>query len=130
MSVPIAPHNLVLFKIVEDFKQNDKKVHTQKELWDFSFRAMKLAETVSEEKYCLFMAGEEYLEFYTNRIKEFCDITSQHVILNQDKYYRKQVLLDERLSALNGSLLKGAKLAFEEEQRKLLKPNEVEKENA
>lgn len=118
MQTLIPPHNLVLYKIIKDFEEKEKKVHSRKDLMDFSFEAMKEAEKISGEKYCLYFSGAEYDMFFNKRLQEFCDFTNDHIILNAEKYFAKPYLLQERLAALQGDLLEGAKRVLNSEFKK------------
>lgn len=118
MPTLIPPHNLVFYKIIKDFEEKDKKVHTKRELMDFSYKAMKEAEKISGEKYCIYFSGQEYDAFFNKRLQEFCDFTSDHIILNTEKYYAKPFLLQERLSSLRGNLLEGAKRVLNSNNQK------------
>lgn len=116
MATLTAPHNLVLYKIFKDYEYSEKTVHSHKELLDFSCAAMAEASKISGEKFCLFLDDEEYMEYYFNTLREFCEITHDHIILNPVKYANKEHLAYERLSALTGALLEGAKSVFEKEK--------------
>ncbi len=112
MSTLIAPHNLAIFKIIKEYEGNEQTVHSQKELLDFSLQSLKEAERISGEKYCLYFSGEAYLNFYTNTLKEFCEITAEHVVLNPIKYAERYHLAQDRLSELSGTLLEAANIAL------------------
>lgn len=111
-----APHNLVLYKIFKDYENLEKTVHSHKELMDFSCAAMAEASRISGEKFCLFLDDEEYMEYYLNTLREFCEVTKDHIILNPVKYANKEYLAYERLSALTGALLEGANIVLEKEK--------------
>ena len=114
----VPPHDLVLFKIIKEFEEKNKVVHTKKGLMDFALKSMKEAEKISGQKYCLYFSGQEYDRFFNERLKEFCDFTSEHIILNKDKYYSKPYLLQERLSSLQGDLREGATSVLNQQMNK------------
>ena len=116
MQILVPPHNLVFYKIIKDFEEKEINVHTKKDLMDFSLKAIKEAEKISGGRYCLYFSGQEYDMFFNNRLKEFCDFTNDHIILNTEKYYSKQYLLQERMSALQGDLLQGAKTVLQQSE--------------
>ncbi len=117
MATLIAPHNLVIYKILKDYENLEKTVHSHKELMDFSCAAMAEASKISGEKFCLFLDDEAYMEYYLNTLREFCEVTKDHIILNPVKYANKEYLAYERLSALTGALLEGANIVLENEKK-------------
>ena len=121
MAILTAPHNLVLYKIFKDYENYEKIVHTHKDLYDFSYKVIAEASKLSGEKLCMFIEDETYFEYYMNTLKEFCDVTLNHIVLNVVKYEQKKHLVFERLSALTGSLREGADIVFELEKQERLK---------
>ena len=121
MATLSASHNLVLYKIFRDYENYEKVVHSHKELFDFSYKAIAEASKRSGQKLCMYIEDETYFEYYMNTLKEFCDVTMNHIVLNLTKYEQKQYLVYERMSALTGPLRESADCLIEKEKQEKTK---------
>ena len=81
MSTPINPSNIMIYKIVRDFKHSQKTVHFLPELEYICKQVIEQANLISDENFWILQTKET-----NDDILKICDIEGYAIVFNKEKY--------------------------------------------
>lgn len=91
MSIPVNPSSIMIYKIVKDYENEGKTVHSLKELETFANKVLDFANKISNEQYWILPTYE-----IEEDLLRICDITTSMCELNLQKYLKTDALFAKR----------------------------------
>ena len=81
MSTPINPSSIMIYKIIKEYENNGRTVHSLEELDCFSNKVLEFANSITDKDFWVLKTPE-----FDEELSKICDITSTFCELNEQKY--------------------------------------------